>query len=374
MNQRFPMTLSTMAAMTGAALLVLLAPFAQASDPLPARAGEFSLKLEPGLAIPLSHPQSQLFEIGGSGTIKALWSLNEYLDFGPSATFAALPTESGQGDSGRAWAFGGGLRLKRPHTSPDNDSLYAISPWLDADALYVRTGDLNRFGYAVGAGLAVPIGVSRAVWIGPFVRYFQITSPDRANFDTRDARILSVGISLEFGSGVRREGEAVAAAPTPCLDRDNDGVCDDMDRCPDVAGPKDNWGCPPYKRLVVKPDKLELKEKIFFEWDKAIIQPVSYPVLDEVSQALKDNRSFRVQVEGHASSEGAYDYNMALSERRAEAVLDYLVAHGVAKERLISKGFSSSVPVASNVTEAGREQNRRVEFIVHFIIVNDGSK
>jgi outer membrane protein OmpA-like peptidoglycan-associated protein len=50
------------------------------------------------------------------------------------------------------------------------------------------------------------------------------------------------------------------------------------------------------------------------------------------------------------------------------------VARGVAKERLISKGFSSSVPVASNVTEAGREQNRRVEFIVHFIIVNDGSK
>jgi outer membrane protein OmpA-like peptidoglycan-associated protein len=370
------MTLSTTAAMTGAALLLLLAPFAQASDPLPARAGEFSLKLEPGVAIPLTHPQSQLFKVGGSGTIKALWSLNEYLDLGPSATFLALPTASSQGESGRAWAYGGGLRLKRPHTSPDNDSLYAISPWLDADALYVRTGKLDRFGFAVGAGLAVPIGVSRAVWIGPFVRYFHITQPDRAGYDNGNARILSVGISLEVGSGVRREGEAVAAAevPTPCRDRDNDGVCDDVDRCPDVAGPADNFGCPPYKRLVVKPDKLELKEKIFFEWDKAIIQQVSYPVLNEVAQALKDNRSFRVQVEGHASSEGAYDYNQALSERRAEAVLDYIVARGVAKERLVSKGFSSSVPVASNVTEAGREQNRRVEFIVHFIIVNDGSK
>jgi outer membrane protein OmpA-like peptidoglycan-associated protein len=358
--------------MTGAALLLMHAPFARAAegDPLPARAGEFALKLEPGVAFALTEPQSQLFGVGGSVTVKALWSLNEYLDLGPSVTFVALPTESSQGESGRAWAYGGGLRLKRPHTSPDNDSLYAISPWVDADALYVRTGDLNRFGFDLAAGLSVPIGTSRAVWIGPFARYFQIVQPDRAGFDNRDARILSLGVSLEVGSGVRRG----AVASTTCLDRDNDGVCDDVDRCPDVAGPKDNWGCPPYKRLVVKPGKLELKEKIFFEWDKAIIQEVSHPVLDEAVQALKDNRSFRVQVEGHASSEGAYDYNQALSEKRAEAVLDYLVAHGVGKERLVSKGFSSSVPVASNVTEVGREQNRRVEFIVSFIIINDGSK
>ncbi len=83
---------------------------------------------------------------------------------------------------------------------------------------------------------------------------------------------------------------------------------------------------------------------------------------------------FRVQIEGHASSEGGDDHNQTLSEKRAEAVLDYLVAHGIAKERLVSKGFSSSVPVATNLTEAGREQNRRVEFVVHFIILNDGSK
>jgi outer membrane protein OmpA-like peptidoglycan-associated protein len=55
-------------------------------------------------------------------------------------------------------------------------------------------------------------------------------------------------------------------------------------------------------------------------------------------------------------------------------VLDYLAAHGIAKDRLVSKGFGSSVPLDTNETIAGRENNRRVEFVVHFIILNDGSK
>jgi OOP family OmpA-OmpF porin len=96
-------------------------------------------------------------------------------------------------------------------------------------------------------------------------------------------------------------------------------------------------------------------------------------VLDEVVQALKDNTSFRVEVEGHTSSEGTDDHNQTLSEQRAQAVLDYLAAHGIAKDRLGSKGFSSSVPVDTNATSAGRENNRRVEFVVYFNIVNKGA-
>src|SRR5208283_2533829 len=99
------------------------------------------------------------------------------------------------------------------------------------------------------------------------------------------------------------------------------------------------------------------------------LEDASFPVLDEVVQALKDNKSFRVQVEGHASSEGGDEHNQTLSEKRAEAVLDYLVAHGIEKERLVSKGFGSSVPADTNTTEAGREKNRRVEFVVYFIIL-----
>jgi outer membrane protein OmpA-like peptidoglycan-associated protein len=340
------------------------------------------LKIEPGVAFPLTQPQSEIFKTGGSATIKALWSLTGYLDLGPSATFMYLPTKTSQSDSGTAWALGGSLQLKRPHDAPDNDTFYAISPWVDVDALYVRTGDLNRPGFAVAVGLAVPIGKARIFWIGPFLRYFQIIQPSRSGYDNRDAKILSLGVSLEVGSGVRREREAVAAAEVRtinketffCPDRDKDGVPDNVDRCPDVAGPMDNWGCPPYKKLDVKRDKIELKERLYFAWDQAILEDASFPVLDEVVQALKDNKGFRVQVEGHASSEGGDEHNQTLSEKRAEAVLDYLVVHGIEKERLVSKGFGSSVPAETNATEAGRESNRRVEFVVHFIILNDGSK
>ena len=104
-----------------------------------------------------------------------------------------------------------------------------------------------------------------------------------------------------------------------------------------------------------------------------MIEAASHPALDEVVKALQDNRGFRVQLEGHASSEGDDVHNQTLSEQRAQAVLDYLVSHGVAPGRLASKGFSSSVPTESNTTAAGREANRRVEFVVSFIILDTGS-
>jgi outer membrane protein OmpA-like peptidoglycan-associated protein len=341
------------------------------------------LKVEPGVAFPLTHPQSQLFKTGGGETIKALWGLTPYLDIGPSATFITLPSEASLVEAGTAWTFGGSLRFKRPHHAPDNDAFFAISPWADADALYVHTGGLDRPGFALAAGLSVPVDRARVFWLGPFVRYLQVIQPERSGFDNHDAKILSLGLSLEVGSGIDRQRETVAPAGevrtitkevSYCADRDNDGVPDNVDHCPDMAGPMDNWGCPAYKRLVVKRDKLELKERIYFAWDQATLQDVSFPVLDEVVQALKDNKGFRVQIEGHTSSEGSDDHNQTLSEDRAQAVLYYLQAHGIEKERLISTGFASSVPVDTNDTIVGRENNRRVEFVVHFIIVNDGSK
>jgi outer membrane protein OmpA-like peptidoglycan-associated protein len=161
----------------------------------------------------------------------------------------------------------------------------------------------------------------------------------------------------------------VAVVPPPPSDRDGDTVVDADDNCPDVAGIVSNGGCPVYEKVIVKPDKLELEEKIAFKWNSANLEDASYPLLDEVAKALKDNPGFKVQVEGHASSDGNYDYNQTLSERRAQAVLDYLTTHGVAADRVVSKGFGSDEPNSTNTTVAGRESNRRVEFIVSFIIV-----
>ena len=386
MHQKFPLPLLTKTALTGAALL-LCGPLAQASEaetssyqPIPARIGDFSLKVEPGVALPLTHPQSRIFDTGGGETIKALWLVNKYMDVGPSATFLTLPTEASGGEAGNAWTFGGSLRLRSPRNA--SDKFLVISPWADADLLYVRTGGLNRPGFAVATGVSVPIGQARIFWVGPFARYFQIMQDHRSGFDNNDAKILSLGVSLEVGLGVERERVIIPVAEvttvntetSSCPDRDRDGVPDTVDRCPDVAGPMDNWGCPAYKKIVVQRDKLELKEKLYFAWDQAVLQEISFPVLDEVVQALNDNKGFRVQVDGHASSEGGDDHNQTLSEQRAEAVLNYLVTHGIDKGRLASKGFGSSVPIDTNETIAGRENNRRVEFVVYFTILSDGTK
>lgn len=365
------------------ALLPLLA-LGLSLAPMSARAGDFSIKLEPGAAIPLSDPQAQVYDIGGAQSIKALFGLSRYLDVGPTASFLMLPAAVEGGQAGVAWGFGAGVRLKRPH---DAESFHGISPWLDVDALYIRTGPLNRPGFDAAVGFSVPIGDSRTFRVGPFARYLHIIQGEKPGFDDSDAKTLTLGLSFEVGTGIDRQSEVrtvikevivekevfVEKEVSSCTDTDGDGLSDAIDRCPEVAGPADNWGCPKYEKVVVKADKLELKEKLFFAWNEAKLEDASFAVLDEVVQALKDNKGFRVQVEGHTDSTGGEKHNQTLSEKRAEAVLDYLAQHGIAKTRLVSKGFSSSVPADTNKTVGGRENNRRVEFVVHFIIINNGS-
>ncbi|MFL5455164.1 MAG: OmpA family protein [Myxococcales bacterium] len=269
------------------------------------------------------------------------------------------------------------MRQAKPHA---REMLYGAKPWVDADLMYVRTGGLNRAGFATAVGLSFPVGESRSFQLGPFVRYMQIFQGNKtAGFNNGDANTIIFGLSLQTGmrTGHPPEEAAVEQAPVAVAvlvpsDRDGDGVTDDIDTCPDIRGPASNHGCPVYEKIIVKPDKLELKEKIQFAWNDSVIEPVSYPALNEVAKALQDNQGFRVAIEGHASSEGTDDHNQSLSNRRAESVLEYVASHGVARDRLVSKGFSSSRPIESNSTESGREANRRVEFVVHFIILKEG--
>lgn len=354
---------------------------------------QLSLRLEPGLAVALTEPQSDMTEAGFSQTVKLFLGITPYLQVGPTAAFTTLPAGPAMADAGGAWSFGGGVRVMRPHdAAPGRHGLHAISPWVDADILYVRTGDLDRPGYTAAVGLAIPVDDSRKFWIGPFVRYFQIGQGERMGFDNRDAKVVTIGVSLEVGSGLARRHvhvdepmprEEVATEPVAAVDeiepeprrsdRDLDGVFDDDDHCPDVVGQPETFGCPPYEKVLVQRDKLEVKEKIAFRWDSAELEDSSFAALDDVVRALQDNTAFRVEVGGHASSDGPADHNQRLSEDRAAAVRDYLISHGVAESRVVSKGFSSSEPLESNKTADGRETNRRVEFVIHFIILEDGS-
>ena len=362
------------------------------ASPFAARAVDVGVKLEPGAGLSMGRPQSQRFEFGGAATVKGLLGFEGgYVNLSAGMTFLGLAAEQGFGTNsvGTAWAPSVGLRIQLPRESEqmrlrqphERESYSGAKPWADGEMMYVRTGGLDRVGFAAAVGLSYPLGEARSFWLGPFVRYFQIVQPNRAGYDNRDARTIIVGLSLETGTRIMRppppEPEKapvlLAAAPAPRPDRDGDGVPDDVDACPDMPGPASNAGCPVYEKVIVKPDMLELREKIQFAWNQALIDPVSYPALDETAKALQDNKGFRVAIQGHASSEGADDHNQSLSNDRAEAVLEYIAHRGVARDRLVSKGFSSSRPIQSNETESGREANRRVEFVVHFIILKEGS-
>ncbi len=149
-----------------------------------------------------------------------------------------------------------------------------------------------------------------------------------------------------------------------CPDQDHDTVPDADDACPAVAGKVEDQGCPTYRQLKVTEQKIEISQKIFFAFGSTSILPRSDPLLDEVAQALRDRRGVCVRVEGHTDNRGNREQNMTLSQGRAAAVRDYLLVTGIEGTRLTARGYADTLPIDSNGTLEGRENNRRVEFVI----------
>ena len=149
------------------------------------------------------------------------------------------------------------------------------------------------------------------------------------------------------------------------LDTDGDGVYDYEDQCPTIAGVKENLGCPEIKREIRNLLKKAMSG-IQFENAKATIKPNSYKILNDIAKIFIDNPTYIVEVQGHTDNVGKYDYNIDLSERRAQAVRTYLINQGVPAERLSAHGYGPDRPIDDNKTKAGRAKNRRVEFNITF--------
>jgi len=105
-------------------------------------------------------------------------------------------------------------------------------------------------------------------------------------------------------------------------------------------------------------------DNIYFDFDKATLRPESKTQLNSIVDFLNENNKVKIQLDGHTCSIGREDYNQKLSEARAQAVKDYLASQGIKEKRLSSIGFGELKPLASNETETGRRQNRRVEFVI----------
>lgn len=114
---------------------------------------------------------------------------------------------------------------------------------------------------------------------------------------------------------------------------------------------------------IVVGSTIELNN-VEFDFNKATLRSESFEELDNVVKFLSDNPSVEIELAGHTDNIGDDNYNLKLSQERAESVKNYLTGKGIAGSRLIAKGYGESRPIATNQTEQGRDQNRRVEFTI----------
>lgn len=103
---------------------------------------------------------------------------------------------------------------------------------------------------------------------------------------------------------------------------------------------------------------------IFFEYAKATLQETSFSELNRVVQLLNRNSSMKIEISGHTDNVGLDENNMKLSQERAESVKNYLLSKGISANRLTAKGYGETKPISTNETEEGKQQNRRVEFVI----------
>jgi outer membrane protein OmpA-like peptidoglycan-associated protein len=228
-----------------------------------------------------------------------------------------------------------------------------------------KTWELQpQFQFQISDNLAARFGYRRL--------YYEIDSDNGRNKFDGAFQGLIIGIGGTFGGTPgRRMRSAAEPAPAPAAapavaaaappppappppaprDTDGDGITDNLDKCPSTArGEKvDPVGCAYNVRLDV-----------LFETNSATLTNASYPELDRIAEALNSTPHLSAIIEGHTDSTGSAEHNLALSERRAGAVADYLAGQNINRNRLRPEGFGESRPVADNTSVEGRAQNRRV--------------
>jgi OmpA-OmpF porin, OOP family len=124
------------------------------------------------------------------------------------------------------------------------------------------------------------------------------------------------------------------------------------------ASPKD------IKKALEEDGRVAISGGMLFETDSAKLAPSASDVVTRLAEVMKENPNLKLAVVGHTDSTGDFNYNLQLSQRRAKAMVDALVATGVSSNRLIGVGVGSLSPVASNDTAEGRAENRRVELVL----------
>jgi outer membrane protein OmpA-like peptidoglycan-associated protein len=160
--------------------------------------------------------------------------------------------------------------------------------------------------------------------------------------------------------------DVVGVAPDGCVhDKDADGIVDEADKCPEQPETKNGFqdadGCPDELPKEVAKFSGVIKG-IQFDFGKATIRAESNKLLDEAVKVLQQYPELRIQISGHTDNVGDAQKNLELSQARADSVKTYFTGKGVDASRIETRGAGMNEPVADNATDAGRQQNRRIEF------------
>ena len=155
----------------------------------------------------------------------------------------------------------------------------------------------------------------------------------------------------------------------PDPDNDHDRIPDKDDKCPNEPetynGFEDEDGCPDRGKVVVTDTSIEILDVIYFEYDKAVILPKSFPILNAVAATMKGNPSIKlIEIQGHTDERGDDAYNLDLSDRRAKSVMKYLLDNGVDEKRMTAQGYGETQPLDRRHVEAAWAKNRRVAFLI----------
>ncbi len=244
-----------------------------------------------------------------------------------------------------------------------------VEPYLEFGGGYSIFGEKGDGSFNAGAGIAYMLGDKKRVGLNLGTTYKATgTSYGIKHFQ----HIL--GLQFRFGEvdtdddGVIDEEDQCPDVPglvafDGCPDRDGDGIKDMNDRCPDNAGTQANNGCPEMEQQQRETLNV-LGQVLLFKFNSYSIIPDSIDALEGIYEILKEYPDAQVVVTGHTDSIGSAEFNMALSEMRAQTVVNYLIKRGLNPNQFTAIGKGETEPVASNKTEDGRKANRRVSFSI----------
>jgi OOP family OmpA-OmpF porin len=247
----------------------------------------------------------------------------------------------------------------------------------------VTSSQHNHFFHSIGIAGAISrkkiVQVQTQPASLPVVKKFVQTDVDGDGIiDSLDACPQIAGVAQFKGCPVPdRDGDGIYDAEDVCPDvkgiieykgcpmpdKDQDGVADSLDKCPELAGSTVNGGCP--ETAVLRSIFNWAAQNIFFENDSYRLLPRSFPALDSVANLVRKYPVIQLTIEGHTDNVGGVQYNQTLSEKRADAVLQYLLKAGIDTSRLKAAGYGQLQPIADNATPEGRAINRRVVLNIH---------